>query len=163
MDVYLMQHGVAEAADANPQRPLTAGGRRTVEAVARQAASCGVSIDRIVHSPKLRARQSAQILGASLGCSDLVEVSGLAPKDSVEAAAAALVDTGRPGSVAIVGHLPFLERFASLLVVGDAAARVVAFENGGLVRLVPAGLPSPRGPVGGFAVSWILSPALLVG
>ncbi len=161
MDVYLMQHGTAEAADIDPERPLTSGGRRTVEAVAGHAASCGVSIDRIVHSPKLRARQSAQILGAELGCSEVVQVQGLAPKDSVEVAATTLIELGKPGSIAIVGHLPFLERFASLLVAGDAGARVVAFENGGLVRLVPAGLPFPGPSAGGFAVAWILSPALV--
>ncbi len=54
--------------------------------------------------------------------------------------------------MAIVGHLPFLDRFASLLVVGDPGAGVVAFRNGGLVKLVPAGP--------GFAVAWAVTPEM---
>lgn len=154
MDVYLMQHGEAAAADLDPRRPLTEQGRGSVAAVAGQAAACGVRIDRIVHSGKLRARQTAEMLADALGGSAAAEVSGLAPMDPVEAAAAALIDPEASGSIAIVGHLPFLDRMASLLVTGDADDHVVAFRNGGLVRLVPAG------HAGRFAVAWILVPEL---
>ena len=34
-----------------------------------------------------------------------------------------------------VGHLPFMERVIAYLITGDAHRRVVAFRNGGVVRL----------------------------
>lgn len=152
MDVFLMQHGEAVAAEIDPERPLTPMGQQSVHAVATHAAACGVRIDRIVHSGKLRARQSAEVLAAALGCTQLAQVDGLKPGDDVRAAARALVDRAQPGSLAIVGHLPFLDRLAALLVVGDPDAHVVTFRNGGLVRLVPA-----PGDVG-YSLAWAITP-----
>jgi phosphohistidine phosphatase len=156
VDVYLMQHGLAVAGEVDPDRPLSPEGREAVIAVARRAAASGVGVDRIVHSGKTRALQTAAILAEALGCPDLAQAAGLKPNDPVEAAGA-LVDRDHRGSLAIVGHLPSLDRLASLLVAQDAAAHVVAFRNGGLVKLVP----STAGP--GFAIAWILTPELAAG
>jgi phosphohistidine phosphatase len=155
MDVYLMQHGEAAPAEVDPARPLTEIGRRSVGAVAAHAASCGVHIDRIVHSGKLRAEQTAGILAAALGCATVDQVDGLSPNAAVQEAADALVDPAAAGSLAIVGHLPFLDRFAALLVAGDCTAQVVAFRNGGLVKLVPAEW--------GYAVAWAITPEVTGG
>jgi phosphohistidine phosphatase len=152
MDVHLMQHGEAVAADLDPARPLTGAGRAAVARVAGHAAACGVRIDRIVHSGKLRAQQTAEILADALGCADIAAVPGLKPNDDVVAAADSLIDADRPGSVAIVGHLPFLDRLASLLIVGDPTAHVIAVRNGGLVKVVPTAGGS------GFSVAWIITP-----
>ena len=150
-----MQHGQAAPADVDPQRPLTGDGRRAVERVAAHAAACGVHVDRIVHSGKLRAEQTAGILAEALGCLTVDQVDGLSPNAAVQKAADALVDPTREGSLAIVGHLPFLDRFAALLVAGDCTAQVVAFRNAGLVKLAPAEW--------GFAVAWAITPEVARG
>jgi phosphohistidine phosphatase len=155
MDVYLMQHGEALPAELDPSRSLSEVGQRSVESVSRHAAACGVRIDRIVHSGKLRAVESALILARTLGCSDVGHVEGLSPNAAVQEAADALVDPGAAGSLAIVGHLPFLDRFAALLVAGDCTAQVVAFRNGGLVKLTPAEW--------GYAVAWAITPEVARG
>lgn len=154
MDVYLMQHGLAVPEEVDPDRPLSAAGREAVAAVARHAGAAGVRVDQIVHSGRTRALQTAAILAEALGCADVAQVPGLNPNDPVEDAARALVDRDRAGSLAIVGHLPSLDRLASLLLVQETSAHVVAFRNGGLVKLVP----STAGP--GFAIAWILTPEL---
>ena len=112
-------------------------------------------VDRIVHSGKLRAEQTAGILAEALGCAAVDQVDGLSPNSAVQDAADALVDPTRPGSLAIVGHLPFLDRFAALLVAGDCTAQVVALRNAGLVKLVPAEW--------GFAVEWAITPEVARG
>lgn len=145
-----MQHGEALPADVDPDRPLTDQGRASVGAVASHAAACGVRIDRIIHSGKLRAEQTATILVGSVGGHGIERRPGLAPNDPVESTAAWLGELGGDGSVAIVGHMPFLDRLASLLVAGDPGAHVVAFRNGGLVKLVPSS--------GGYAVGWAITP-----
>lgn len=152
-----MQHGEALSADVDPERPLSEQGRSTVAAVAAHASACGVRLDRIVHSGKLRAEQTAAILAAELACADVGAVPGLAPNDDVRAAASVHADPGQQGSLAVVGHLPFLDRFASLLVAGDAAAHVVAFRNGGLVRLEPSAVE------GRFCVAWAVTPEVARG
>jgi phosphohistidine phosphatase len=154
MDIYLMQHGVAESEAVHPLRPLTAAGLREVTAVATHAARRGVRIERIVHSDKLRAVQTAVELARCLGCTDVAAASGLHPGDPVEPAAERWGDPQTAGSVAIVGHLPFVERLASTLITGDPSAKVIAFRNAALVALRPAATS------GGYAVAWILTPEL---
>jgi phosphohistidine phosphatase len=149
MDVLLMQHGVAADASVDPARPLTPTGRAEVEVVAAHAAAHGVRANRVVHSGRLRAEQSAQVLAAALGASP-EQREGLGPTDSIDPVAAWLSQPGE-GTVAVVGHLPFLDRLASLLVAGNPEAHVVAFCNAGLVRLVHRD---------GFAVAWALPPEL---
>jgi phosphohistidine phosphatase SixA len=58
-----------------------------------------------------------------------------------------LTDAGR-AAVQRVGHMPFLGRLASLLVVGDKQAQVVGFQMGGLVKL------EPKVDRDGFSVAW---------
>jgi phosphohistidine phosphatase len=55
-----------------------------------------------------------------------------------------------------VGHLPFLSRLASLLLVGDPERTLVRFRMGGIVCLT--GGPS----TGGWIVAWMLTPELAV-
>lgn len=158
MDVYLMQHGVAMPAEEDPARPLSASGHAEVERVARRAATSGIAIGRCIHSGKLRAEQTARVLGEAVGA--VIEGrEGLSPSDPV----GPLVDWLRraaepasPPSIAIVGHLPFLDRLAGVLVAGDENARPVRFRNAGLVKLVPKAEGS------GYAVEWILTPELAV-
>ena len=81
---------------------------------------------------------------------------GLAPNDPVVAVAQWLrAETERRESLALVGHMPFLGRLASLLVVGDERAQVVGFQMGGLVKL------EPKVDRDGFSVAWALPPDLV--
>ena len=49
-----------------PERPLSAAGRRKVEAVARLPASTGARTERVTHNGKLRAQQTAELLVTAL-------------------------------------------------------------------------------------------------
>jgi phosphohistidine phosphatase len=153
MNLYLMQHGISMSEEDDPSRPLTEDGRATVARVAERAQAAGVAIDRILHSGKLRAEQTAQILADALGTS-AEATDGLAPNDPVTPITEWLRDQSEDGSVALVGHLPFLDRLASLLVGDDEDAQVIEFQNGGLVALVP------KPDRAGFAVAWILAPPI---
>jgi phosphohistidine phosphatase len=153
VDLYLMQHGVAAPESEDPARPLTAEGRAAVEKVVHRARAAGIRPAACVHSGKLRARQTAQILAEGLGVPRTQERAGLNPGDPVAPVVAWLA--GAPHeSLAVVGHLPFLERLASALVAGDERAHVVEFHNGGLVLLVP------KDDGEGYCVDWALVPGL---
>ncbi|MGM0386473.1 MAG: phosphohistidine phosphatase SixA [Actinomycetota bacterium] len=155
MDLYLMQHGVAAPKEEDPARPLTPAGLAEVEEVASRARDSGVRVDRCVHSGKLRAEQTARILAEALGAT-VDARAGLAPSDPVGPVADWLrteAGTTAEGGLAVVGHLPFLDRLASALVAGDEDAHVVRFRNAGLVRL--------EGTADGFAVASILLPEMV--
>ena len=155
MDLYLMQHGEATTEAEDSERPLSESGRAAVQRVSARARAAGVHVGVCVHSGKLRAEQSAQLFMEQLG--GHAEVSareGLAPKDAVARTAQWLRTTTEHDAIAVIGHLPFLDRLASLLVAGDEEAQVVRFRMGGLVKL------EPKDKGEGFAVAWVLPPEL---
>ena len=124
MNLYLVRHGDAVSANENPQRPLSAKGREQVEHTARFALARKIQVSTIYHSGILRALETAQIfaqlLTPPLG---LVEHAGLLPEDD-PAVVKAELDIGED-SILLVGHLPYLNRLASLLVTGDPDRVVV--------------------------------------
>ncbi|MBD0293030.1 MAG: phosphohistidine phosphatase SixA [Jiangellaceae bacterium] len=152
MDVFLMQHGEAMAEADDPGRPLTDAGRTTVMRVASRARAAGVRIDRCLHSGKLRAEQSAEILADAVAGGNAESRDGLAPNDPVGPVAEWLRAQSENESVALVGHLPFLDRLASALIVDDQDAQVIRFQMGGLVKL------APKPERAGFSVAWVLAP-----
>ena len=133
MNLYLVQHGRAKAESDDPARPLTAPGADDVGRVARYAVEeLGVRPARVVHSGKLRARQTAEIWGA-LVTVDVEQADALAPNDDPRAWVQRLKT--ETGDLLIVGHLPHLGRLAGLLLTGDVDRSVIGFRQGGLVGL----------------------------
>jgi phosphohistidine phosphatase len=154
VELYLMQHGVAVSEEQDPARPLTEAGRGAVERVTARAVAAGVHVDACLHSGKLRAEQTANVLAAGLRIPAVDDRGDLGPTSPVPPFAQWLVDQDASASLAVVGHLPFLHRLTSLLVAGEEAAQVVRFRNGGLAKLVP------KQDAVGFTVDWVLVPDL---
>ena len=126
MEFYLVRHGEAVSQAVNGQRPLTPEGRRDVERLGRAAAQRGIQPSQIFHSGLLRAQQTADILGESLGPVEGVrELVGLRPDDDPVIAKAELETS--TVSLMLVGHLPHIRRLASFLVAGDADRELVEF------------------------------------
>jgi phosphohistidine phosphatase len=158
LDVYLVQHAESKSKEEDPARPLTDRGRKSVENVGAHLASLGINFDRVFHSGKLRAQQTAEILGGSLRVNDKVEAhAGLDPMDPVKPIVRWLSEQPERGvkSIAIVGHLPFMDKLASILVTGTESVGVIAFQYAGVVRLVP------KGEGEGYRVRWVLAPELI--
>lgn len=149
MELYLVRHGEAKPESADPRRPLTERGRKEVEEVARAAAEREVGISEILHSDKLRAKETAEILARFLSPPrGLRETKGLSPDDDPSIMKAELEAAAE--SVLVVGHLPHLSRLASLLVAGDAEREVVKFPSAAMICLA-------RGPLR-WELKWELVP-----
>ena len=134
MICYLVRHGDAKSETEDPRRPLTELGRSQAEKTGRAAAARGISARQIWHSDKLRARQTAEILGRFLAAENsLREIEGLAPND--DPTIAQLEIEGAPDPIMIVGHLPHLSRLVSLLVTGDPEKNRVEFPTAAMVCL----------------------------
>jgi phosphohistidine phosphatase len=146
MSLYLVQHGKCLPGDLDPERPLTEEGIADVKRIAEVAAGYKVKVTRIIHSGKLRALQTAEIFARELLPPDGVsESDGLKPNDDVS------LFKADPGSnTMIVGHLPFMEKFASFLVTGSPEKRIIKFQNGGIVCLDIID--------GNWVVKWALMP-----
>jgi len=67
VELYLVRHAKAEAGSDDIARSLTKGGRRSAERVAGVLHRCGVEVERVEHSPAIRAAQTAEILAGPHG------------------------------------------------------------------------------------------------
>jgi phosphohistidine phosphatase len=153
MHVYLVQHGAAKTEAEDPQRGLTDEGRRSVERMAEFLAPLALELDRIEHSDKLRARQTAELLAARLRpAGGTRQIAGIGPNDDVEPMRARLEQEQQ--NVMLVGHLPYLSRLAARLLGLPAEWAAVRFQVGGVVRL-------DREEAQHWVVRWVVLPELL--
>jgi phosphohistidine phosphatase len=153
MKVYLVRHGDAVSSDVDPERHLSEQGRAGVEKVASFIRPLGICVVNIWHSGKARAAQTAEIFAGSVasekGCSAR---EGLKPNDAASTIAEEInaYDT----DLMIVGHLPFMENLASLLLAGKETAEAVAFAAGAITCL-------QRRDHGSWQLHWMVSPKLV--
>ncbi len=152
MPAFLVRHGLAVSELVEPAQPLSERGRAEVTRLARHLAAIGVKTDRIYHSTKLRAQETAEILSAELtpggGRS---EVDWLHPAANPQAAGDLLESAME--SILLVGHLPHVSRLASLLIVGDPNREIVRFRNATIACLDKV--------EGRWVLCWLLGPDVL--
>jgi len=135
MIIYLARHGDYLNGTDDFTRGLSERGRDDIEAIAHALGTKGVSVCVALHSGKLRAQQTAEILADNLMVASVVtQVDGLNPNDDPVA-----FELERFPALAsetlIVGHLPFMGRLVSRLLTGDEDRSPEAFEAGTVVCL----------------------------
>lgn len=146
MNLYLVRHGEASQ---QAERPLTEKGRAEIERVSQWARSAGVRPHEIWHSGKLRAQQTAEILARHVEPPGrIVAKEGLSPNDPVPPVIELLTD-----DLMIVGHLPFLQNLATMLLTGREAPHAVDFATGAILLL--------HRDAGSWRVGWLVAPELL--
>lgn len=153
MKLYLVQHGQAMSKEENPDRPLTDNGRSDVEKVADFLKNAGTNVEKIIHSGKTRAEQTAAIIASKLNpTSGVIQEEGLTPNDPVGVMIKELQETYK--DIIIVGHLPYLGKLASSLLTNSESANVVMFQQGGCLCL-------ERTEEGTWHIAWIIVPSIL--
>ncbi len=133
MSLYLVQHGLSLGKDKDPEKGLSEEGIKTTKMITQVAKSYKVEVKGIHHSPKKRARQTAELMSdVFLPQVDIQEKPGLLPLDDVWLLAGNLATSDQ---LMLVGHLPFMERLCSLLVTGTPEYLIFKFQNSGIVCL----------------------------
>jgi phosphohistidine phosphatase len=152
MKLYLVQHGEALDKKRDPQRPLSVSGHEDVANIAAFLTG-RVEISRVVHSGKIRARETAEVLGKFLAQGvEINELAGLNPLDSVTAFAEQIIESKL--DTLVVGHLPFMAELVSILISGSEEKDLVAFLPGTLVCLA-------CDENGEWQIEWMIRPGLL--
>src|SRR6476660_9017266 len=104
MRLYLVHHADAVGPHVDPQRPLSALGRRQADDLAARAQARGVQPAAIWHSGKLRARQTAEaFLRACSPSAEFKMIRGLLPDDPPAFVRDQL--TGESRDVLLAGHM----------------------------------------------------------
>ncbi len=148
MELYVVRHAIAEDGELDDARALTEKGKKRFEKMVELLGRLDVRFDRLVHSPKRRAVETAELL-AGLVDGDL-EVSELL----TEAPSKALLGLLHGARVAIVGHEPHLSALVAWLLTGASAGAVIELKKGAIARL--EGDPVP----GGMRLCALLPPRL---
>jgi phosphohistidine phosphatase len=115
----------------------------------------GGTIDALITSPLLRARQTAAILHRA-GLPEPVDESVLAPGRTA-ARVLAVLRAHAVNSIVLVGHEPDLGRLLAVCVAGPDAKLAMRFRKGGAACLYFAGAPR----VGEATLEWLLPPKAL--
>lgn len=154
MRLYLMRHADAKREDEDPSRPLSESGLRDIKKVSPYLSQIRITVDQIFHSPKLRAKQTADALNESIKPSKGVsETDGLAPLDDPKIWAErlkAISDT-----IVLVGHLPHLGKLASLLLCGTPDKDFITLKPTGIICL-------KRENSEAWFLQWMLSPEIVL-
>ena len=159
VELYLVRHAIAvEQGDDWPddtQRPLTERGKARFADVVRGLRRLDVTLDAILTSPLVRARQTADLLVAGLPGKPVVRtVEALGPGHTAGAVMTHASRNVRASRVALVGHEPGLGELAAHII---GAQRALAFKKGGVCRIDLGGF-SARRP---GALIWFLPPKIL--
>lgn len=161
MQLYLMRHGIAldvgqEGIQRDCDRTLSKEGRQKTAEVAEGLKAIGVQPARILHSPLVRARETARIVADILSPAPLLEECEWLQPGSPPASLAACLRAQTAEAIMTVGHLPDIADFASFLLSGrtnldlqfkKAAVACVIFEE-------------PLAP-GRGCLEWLMQPAQL--
>lgn len=141
MLLLLIRH--AHAGDRDPDRwpddrdrPLTDKGRKTQRKVGRALAKLGLAPAKVLTSPWVRAAQTAEILVQELGLhTPALPVDALAADPDLIRLADDIGDPGPNAIVALVGHSPWMEELAALLLAGSAAGLQMDFPKSGVMGI----------------------------
>ncbi len=137
LEIWVLRHAKAqEAGPGTPdeRRALTPGARRKMRSAARAIARLEPKFDKILTSPLLRARQTAQPVARALGQrDDLIQTQALSPeadpKEILEE-----IERLRLGRALIVGHMPHLGKLLGYLLTGRSGS-VIEIKKGSLARV----------------------------
>lgn len=152
MFLYLVRHGEAKSKDRDPAQGLTEQGEKDVRKVADFMGRAGVTVDRIYHSGKTRALQTAGIIAESVkSLHGVEETDGLAPLEDPAVWAERLSRASE--DVMLVGHLPYMAKLITLLLCGRGG-EVAEFQAGSACCL-------RRSDAGLWSLVWMIAPELI--
>lgn len=169
-ELYLLRHAHAGDPEGwhgpDAERPLSAKGRDQAERVGAWLAGLGFMPDAVVSSPKVRARETAELATDSLPGAPGVQLDdrlsgGFDAGDlepMLEELAESIGDLGRPARIMLVGHDPdFSELVCELIGTSSLTMR-----KGALARV---DLPDGRESLarGSGELRWLVPPDALPG
>jgi phosphohistidine phosphatase len=156
VELYLLRH--ADAGDPaawkgpDDDRPLSEKGLRQAERLAVHLHRIGFRPGAIVTSPRARARQTAEIVGAAVGSGARID-DRLGGSLDLGVLSDLIRAAGSPERVVLVGHDPDFSELLSTLAGGGP----ISMKKAALARLDVRGDLRP----GGAELRWLLPPDVL--
>ena len=158
-ELYLIRHGVAAERGENfpddTKRPLTNEGAQKLRKEAKSLVALDITLDVILTSPLVRARQTAELVAAAFrNPPPIVTMASLAPGSAHHTIIEELSKQHRRHHIALVGHEPGLGELAGRLI---GSRRPLEFKKGAICRIDVHALP----PAGPGQLRWFLTPRIM--
>jgi phosphohistidine phosphatase len=158
MDIVIVRHG--PAADRDPsqwpddeRRPLTPEGSHATRRAAKGLASLHPTVDKVVTSPAVRARATAEIFREVLKVDgELESWEELEPDGAPGPILERLQRWSRRRGILVVGHEPTLGEFLGLAVTGESVP-ITRFSKAGAAQITFPKEPRP----GAAEIGWVLT------
>lgn len=152
MKLYLMRHGAYELENIHNGNPLSEQGKTDVTRIADFLSRNPIPVSHIFHSEKKRALQTAELISRGFNSTHPLQLhESLNPNDDIEALMDSVLEWDE--DILIVGHLPYLSKLASKLIVNDEYKEILSFTTGTLACLER--IEQTR-----FSINWVLAPSL---
>ncbi len=115
MQIYLVRHGNAYTKEEDPERHLNNDGINQCHLTGRALRRLDIKFDFIISSPKVRARQTAEIIAEEVGYSnnEIKITETLEPTASPKDTISYLNNFTEKNNIMLAGHLPLLGNLAS--------------------------------------------------
>ena len=153
MKIYLVQHALSVSKEEDSSRYLSGRGIADIRKVAAFVQQMDITVHQIVHSGKMRALQTAQVLEEHVKVeTEITESDGLASMDDPQIWCDRLASHSQ--DIMLVGHLPHMSGLASLLLGSNAGRDLITFEMGCIVCLL-------KTDQGNWSVDWVIKPGMI--
>jgi phosphohistidine phosphatase len=161
MELLIVRHAIALERDRerwrdDGARPLSPAGIRQSRKAAAGLKEISRAPDRLLTSPLVRARQTAQILTDVAGWPRAEEAPELSPGGAA-LAVLTLLGQKRSKLVAVVGHEPGLGALISACLLGEDGALAIEMKKNAVACLSFEGSPS----AGRAGLKWLATPRML--
>lgn len=162
MRIYLIRHSNAvepgtPGYEDDSQRPLTEKGRDKMKDIAYALKALEIQPDRIISSPYVRARETAEIVAKVLKYKqDLSFSDTLVPEGEADQIIGEINEKYNVDELVIVGHEPCLSGLIGTLVAGNPDL-AIDLKKGGICCLAADDLRVERKAV----LEWLLTPKIL--
>lgn len=152
MKIYIIRHGDSLSGIDDDLRPLSDLGKKDLQKLSQFLSRTDLNVDKILHSEKLRAKQTAEIIATGLKPNIVLESKHyLDPLADITPLIEEIgsTETNRM----IVGHMPFLGKLVSYLLTKNEMEDIVAIKSGSILCLENISLTH-------WVLRWMLIPEL---
>ncbi|NGX63042.1 MAG: hypothetical protein KR126chlam6_00448 [Candidatus Anoxychlamydiales bacterium] len=133
MNLYLMQHGIANPKEIDIEESLSDKGKDIIKSSAKGLKKINISFDVIICSPKKRSYETAMIVADIFKFPEnkIIETEKVKPLSPAEESLDFISEYER---VFLVGHLPSIKEIISYLLYPTASIEI-DIQNGGCTKL----------------------------
>lgn len=135
MKLYCVRHGEANSIEVDSQLGLSNKGKMDIEKLSTFFRDNKIHVSHVMHSPKLRTTQTAEILAEGVDAEDVTVCEHLLDADNSIQPILDMIPAWSEDTM-LVGHMPYMSMLVNALILGDEHQQpIISFLPGTIVCL----------------------------